>query len=129
MFDVSLVAGLDRSVTGLLKAPAELATPAQTRAALRAIQAAQDELDAVKATHLANLETTGGFEEDEASSLSMWVRRELRLPAGEARALVAAANTVKVLPLVWPVGGGRTDPTGSCQGVHFRASAHQRQTG
>lgn len=71
---------------------------AQRRDTLRAVQAAQDALDAVKAEYLAALETSGGFEADGASSLTVWARNELRLDARETKALAAAGETMRVLP-------------------------------
>ncbi|MGA9100875.1 DUF222 domain-containing protein [Aeromicrobium sp.] len=70
------------------------------RAALKAIRAAQDALDAVMADRLASLERSKDFELDGASSLSMWARNELRLDARDAKKLIRAATTVRDLPAV-----------------------------
>jgi len=67
---------------------------------LRAVQHAQDALDAVKAEHLASLETSGGFEADGASSIRVWAANELRLDVSETRMLVAAGATMQALPQV-----------------------------
>ena len=70
------------------------------RAALKAIQAAQDALDAAKADRPAALEESREFELDGASSLTTWARRELRLDAVESKKLVRAATTMRDLPAV-----------------------------
>lgn len=70
------------------------------RAALKAIQAAQDALDAARAERLAALEESREFELDGASSLTTWARRELRLDAVESKKLVRAAATMRDLPAV-----------------------------
>ena len=70
------------------------------REAVKAIQAAQDALDAVKATRLAALEVSRDFELDGASTLSTWVRNELRLSAKEAATLLSASATLAHLPAV-----------------------------
>ena len=70
------------------------------RAALRAIQAAQDALDAAKADRLAALGESKEFELDGASTIATWARNELRLDAGRTKALVHAAATAKRLPEV-----------------------------
>jgi len=68
--------------------------------ALRAIQAAQDALDAAKVSHLAGLEESRGFEVDGASSVKTWVCNELRVSARDASALTRAASTLNQLPEV-----------------------------
>ena len=70
------------------------------REAVKAFQAAQDALDAAKADRLASLQTSRDFELDGASTLSTWVRNELRLSAKEAAILVSAAATCAHLPAV-----------------------------
>ena len=70
------------------------------RAALKAIQAAQDALDAAKAHRLAALGESKEFELDGASTIATWARNELRLDAGRTKALVHAAATAKQLPEV-----------------------------
>lgn len=73
---------------------------AQCRDTLRAVQAAQDALDAIKAEYLAALETSGAYEADGASSLKVWARNELRLDAHETKVLTAAGETMRLLPEV-----------------------------
>ena len=70
------------------------------RSALRAIQAAQDALDAAKAQTLAALETSRDYELDGASSITTWARKELRLDAAETRKLTRAAAAMTMLPAV-----------------------------
>jgi hypothetical protein len=70
------------------------------RAALKAIQAAQDALDAAKADRLAALGESKEFELDGASTIATWARNELRLDAGRTKALVHASATAKQLPAV-----------------------------
>ncbi|MGB9012304.1 MAG: DUF222 domain-containing protein, partial [Aeromicrobium sp.] len=68
--------------------------------ALRAIQTAQDALDAAKAAHLAGLEQSRGFEADGASSVTSLVRSRLLVSAPEAHALTRAGSTLVQLPRV-----------------------------
>ncbi|MEJ7634384.1 DUF222 domain-containing protein [Aeromicrobium sp.] len=67
---------------------------------VRAIQTAQDALDAAKAECLAELEVSRDYEIDGASTLNTWVRNELRLSAKDANALTRAAATLAQLPAV-----------------------------
>ena len=70
------------------------------RAALKAIQAAQDALDAAKAERLAALEASREFELDGASSVTTWARNEMRLDAVESKKLIRGAATMRDLPAV-----------------------------
>lgn len=70
------------------------------REALVAIQAAQDALDAVKAHHLAALETSADYELDGASTVTAWARANLRLETRETKQLIAADATMRELPAV-----------------------------
>jgi hypothetical protein len=70
------------------------------RTKLRAFQAAQDALDAVKAEELAALEESKDYELDGASSVTTWARTELRLDARETKQLIRAAATIRDLPMV-----------------------------
>ncbi|HWL50065.1 MAG TPA: DUF222 domain-containing protein [Acidimicrobiia bacterium] len=70
------------------------------RDVLRAAQAAQNALDAVKAEALHSLKRSNDFELDGASTVNTWARNELRLDATEARKLVAAASATRDLPAV-----------------------------
>ena len=67
---------------------------------MRAIQAAQDALDAAKAECLAEIEATKAYEADGASTLNTWVRNELRMTGADAATLVRASATFAALPLV-----------------------------
>ena len=72
----------------------------EVREKIHAVQAAQDALDAVKASLLAELEASKDFELDGASTLNTWVRNQLRLNAGQATALVRNVAAMRDLPLV-----------------------------
>jgi hypothetical protein len=65
-----------------------------------AIQAAQDALDAAKATSLAELEASKDFELDGAATLNAWVRNQLRMNSREASILVRNCRALRDLPLV-----------------------------
>lgn len=83
-----------------LRAAARALDSGTDREAVKAIQAAQDALDAAKATRLASLEVSRDFELDGASTLSTWVRNELRLSAKEAATLISSSATLSHLPEV-----------------------------
>ena len=68
------------------------------RAALVAIQTAQDALDAAKAHHLAELEKSAEYELDGASTVAAWAREHLRIDARQTRSLIAADATMRELP-------------------------------
>ncbi len=70
------------------------------RAKLHAVQVAQDALDAAKSALLADLDASKEFELDGASTLNTWVRNQLRMNAGPARALVKNVTALRDLPLV-----------------------------
>ncbi|MEJ7635727.1 DUF222 domain-containing protein [Aeromicrobium sp.] len=82
---------------------------------IRAVQTAQDALDAAKASLLAELEVSKDFELDGASTLNMWVRNQLRLNAGQATALVRNVSALRDLPLV-----GEAAMTGQISAAHVR---------
>jgi hypothetical protein len=67
---------------------------------VRAIQIAQDALDAAKAEALAEMEARKDYEIDGASTLNTWVRHELRMSATDAHTLVRASATFAAMPLV-----------------------------
>lgn len=67
---------------------------------LRAVQTAQDALDAAKALLLAELEVSRDYELDGSSTLNMWARTQLRLNAGQAATLVRNNAALRDLPLV-----------------------------
>ncbi len=83
-----------------LRIAARALTASSDREAVRAIQAAQDALDAAKADRLASISESRSYELDGASSLNVWVRNELRLGAREAAILVTASSTLTQLPAV-----------------------------
>ncbi len=92
----------------LLREAARALNSGDDRAVLRAVQAAQDALDAVKADRLDALHRSQGFELDGASTIVTWARNELRLDARETKKLVAAASTLRDLPAVGAAAqGGR----------------------
>ncbi|MGA8851352.1 MAG: DUF222 domain-containing protein [Aeromicrobium sp.] len=66
----------------------------------RAIQVAQDALDAAKALALSELEISRDHELDGASTLHGWVRNELHLTAGQATVLVRNVSSLDQLPRV-----------------------------
>ncbi len=68
--------------------------------ALRAIQVAQDALDAAKVAHLAALAETRGFESEGASAVGSWARLHLRIGERESATLTRAASTLARLPQV-----------------------------
>ncbi len=68
--------------------------------ALRAIQTAQDALDGAKVAHLAGLAQSRGFEAEGASSVTSWVRLQLRISTRDASALARSAATLTRLPQV-----------------------------
>jgi hypothetical protein len=99
MFDYAV--GMDpASVIEAMRTAARALVAGDPREQVRAIQAAQDALDAAKAEGLAAMELSKGFELDGASTLNTWVRKELRLSAKDATALVRAAATLAQLPAV-----------------------------
>ncbi|MEG9224811.1 HNH endonuclease [Aeromicrobium sp. Sec7.5] len=83
-----------------LRSAAHAVTSADHRAALVAIQTAQDALDAAKAHHLAELEKSAEFELDGASTVTTWARQHLRLDARQTRSLIDADHTMRELPAV-----------------------------
>src|SRR4051812_44331172 len=72
----------------------------EARDRVRAIQTAQDALDAAKAECLAEVNASKAYELDGASTLGTWVHHELRVSTSQAADLVRAAATFAVLPLV-----------------------------
>ncbi|MET0931467.1 MAG: DUF222 domain-containing protein, partial [Aeromicrobium sp.] len=82
----------------------------------RAIQTAQDALDAAKADALAEIDATEAYEIDGASTLNTWVRNELRMTAADASVLVRASATVAALPRV-----GEAAACGSIRADHVKA--------
>ena len=83
---------------------------------MRAIQIAQDALDAAKAEALAEIEAAKAYEDDGASTLGTWVRNELRMTSADAASLVRASATFAALPLV-----AAAAAEGSIRADHVRA--------
>ena len=83
---------------GRLREAAHALKTGDDRTVLKAIQTAQDALDAVKAERLASLKVSKDYELDGASSVTTWTRNELRLDATEANTLLRAAGALRVLP-------------------------------
>src|SRR5690625_1366866 len=100
MFDTRLYATLRQDAERVAAARSEmgLATGAQARDALRAVQRVQDVLDGVHAALLSQVESSEAYAEEGASSTAAWVRRELRMPAGEASRRRRAGQTLAILP-------------------------------
>ena len=93
---------------GRLREAAAALKTGDDRTVLKAIQTAQDALDAVKAERLASLKASKDYELDGASSVTTWTRNELRLDAVEANTLLRAASALQVLPaLAEAAGAGR----------------------
>lgn len=67
---------------------------------LRAIQRAQDALDAAKAAAVVELEESRGFEDEGSSTPKAWLARELRLDPAEAGTLSRVGAALHDLPLV-----------------------------
>jgi hypothetical protein len=87
-------------IVDTLREAAQLIGRGPDAEALRAIQVAQDALDAAKVAHLAGLAETRGFEAEGASSVGSWARLHLRIGAGETSTLTRAAATLARLPRV-----------------------------
>jgi hypothetical protein len=83
-----------------LRTAARALTMGSDSEAVRAIQAAQDALDAAKADRLASMDETRAYELDGASTLNTWVRNELRLSTRQTADLVRASSTLTYLPSV-----------------------------
>ncbi|GAA3527864.1 HNH endonuclease [Aeromicrobium flavum] len=64
----------------------------------RALRALRDATDAALSERLAEIEDSGAYRNEDATSAVTWARRELRLDAGETRARIAAARTMADLP-------------------------------
>lgn len=70
------------------------------REVLKAVQAAQDALDAVKADALVALNGSKTFELDGASTVTTWTRNELRLDARQTHQLLRAGAAMRELDAV-----------------------------
>src|SRR5699024_11836565 len=87
MFDTQAFDTLRQDAERVAAARSEmgLATGAQARDALRAVQRVQDVLDGVHAALLSQVESSEAYAEEGASSRGAGVRRGVRRRAGEAR--------------------------------------------
>lgn len=83
-----------------MRTAAQALNMGDVREKIHAVQSAQDALDAAKSALLAELEASKGFEVDGASTLSAWVRNELRLNARQASVLVRNAAALRDLSRV-----------------------------
>ena len=88
------------AVVDAMRTAAQTLSTGDVRDKLHAVQAAQDALDAVKATLLAELDASKDFELDGASTLNTWVRNQLRMKPGQATTLVRNVAAMRDLPLV-----------------------------
>src|SRR5699024_7368246 len=100
MFDTQAYATLRQDAERVAAARSEmgLATGAQARDALRAVQRVQDVLDGVHAALLLQVESSEAYAEEGASSTAAWVRRELLMPAGEACRRRRGGHSLAILP-------------------------------
>jgi hypothetical protein len=87
------------AVIEAMRAAAQTLKSGDVREKIHAVQAAQDALDAAKASLLADLESSKDFELDGASTLNAWVRNQLRMNSGQANALVRNVIVLRDLPL------------------------------
>ncbi|TXL62010.1 DUF222 domain-containing protein [Aeromicrobium terrae] len=67
---------------------------------LRALAAARDAIEAAMCERLAEMDQTKAHEDEGASSIRTWGRRELHQDAGRTVAMVRAASTFRDLPAV-----------------------------
>lgn len=98
MFDSSRYAALNEAFDAVVEMPHEFADTMQTRAALRTLQAMSDRAEGLRARLLRQMDETGAYADDGASSTLSWARRELRLSAASTARLRAAGRTMQVLP-------------------------------
>jgi hypothetical protein len=100
MFDTRLVTELDATVSALRGADFAVATTSELDGVLRGVLACADALVGVQARAVAAFEAHGGHETDGCARMSGWLRRELRLTAGEVRRMSRTAQTLAALPKV-----------------------------
>lgn len=98
-----------------MRTAAQALSSGDARDQLKALQRAQDAIDAAKALLLVELRESRDFEIDGSSTLNMWVRTQLRLNAGQASALVRSVNALRDLPLV-----GEAAVSGLISAAHVR---------
>lgn len=76
---------------------------------VRALKQARDAIDSAIASRLAEMEAARAHELENASSLTTWARRELRMEAAETHTYLRAARAARDLPeLAVAFGAGRT---------------------
>jgi hypothetical protein len=85
---------------GVLRDTATALRAGDVRDSLRAVQRAQDVLNAVKADLLVQVDSQRLFELDGASTAKSWVRTALRLDGSQAAKLVRCGDTLRRLPAV-----------------------------
>ncbi len=88
------------STIDVMRSTAQTLSCGDTRARLRDLQDLRNAADAATAQLLAELEMSKDYEIDGASTLNMWVRRELRMNSGQASALVRGVIVLRDLPVV-----------------------------
>lgn len=84
----------------VMRQAAQTLRAGDVREQMYALQDVQHAVDAAKAALLAELDSSKDFEIDGASTLSAWVRNQLRMNAGQASQLVRNAAALRDLPLV-----------------------------
>src|SRR5690606_39544193 len=67
---------------------------------LRAAQTGRDVLDVLRVRGVAELQATGAHEDEGASTVTTWARRELRIDAAETARLRRTAQVTTLLPKV-----------------------------
>jgi hypothetical protein len=105
-----------------MRAAAQTLRSGDVREKLRALQAAQDAIDAAKSTLLAELDVSKDFELDGASTLNAWVRNQLRMNAGQAAALIKNVAALRDLPAV-----AEAAMTGEISSAHVRVFVYGLQ--
>lgn len=104
MFDYD--GGMDTGLTiEAMRAAASAIRTASDLDAIRAIQTAQDALDAEKSARIGAIAMSREFELEGASSVATWAKNELRLNAREAKALARSSSTLDQLPQVAEAAG------------------------
>jgi hypothetical protein len=93
------------STIDTLRQTAEALRSGDVRESLRAVQCAQDVLDAVKSDLLGQLSRQSLHELDGSSSTKNWVRSQLRLGPTEASRLLRAGDVLRRLPAVAEAAG------------------------
>jgi hypothetical protein len=102
-----------------MRTAAQTLTAGDVRAKLYALQGLQHAVDAAQAALLAELEASRDYELDGVSTLTAWVRNQLRMNAGQATALVRNVIVLRDLPLV-----AEAAFSGQISAAHVRAFAY-----